>query len=407
MAVFEYKGLTAAGKNVKGVRDADSAKSLRALLRKEGILLTEVVEEAKASAKRRREVDFGQLFSRVSSLDVAMATRQLATLVKSGVPLAEALAALIDQLEQPKLKTVFTAVREKVNEGTSFSDALSAHPSIFEPLYVNMVAAAEASGTMDAVLMRLADFLDAQVKLKNKIVTALAYPAFMFLMSIAVISIMMIVVVPKVSGIFSDFNQTLPWYTRLLIFLSDVMAGWWWLFAILGVLGFIAAQRWKKTPKGVLTWDKLMLSLPIFGKLQLMVAVSRFSRTLSTLLASGVPLLRAMEITGNVLGNSVLVKVVDDARASIREGESIAQPLKRSGRFPPIVTHMIAIGERSGQLEEMLEHVSLAYDQQVDTRVAMMTSLLEPVMIVVMGGVAGGIAFAILMPLLQLNEFIQ
>ncbi|HEY8428329.1 MAG TPA: type II secretion system inner membrane protein GspF [Sandaracinaceae bacterium] len=407
MAVFEWHGVTTTGKEVKGVRDAESPKALRALLRKDGILVTKILEESEAREKKAREVDFGRYFRRVTSLDVALATRQLATLLKSGVPLVESLSAMIDQIEKPELKTAFTQSRDRINEGSSFAAALEAHPGIFTPLYVNMVAAGEASGTLEQVLSRLADFLESQAKLKNKVTSALAYPAFMLLMGIATVSIMMVVVVPKVTAIFEDFERALPWYTRLLIFVSDVFANYWWLLGGLLVVAFIAFRRWKNTPKGRERWDRFTLDVPLFGPLILMVAVSRFARTLATLLRSGVPLLNAMEITRNVLGNTELMRVIEEARVSIREGESIAAPLKRSKRLPPIVTHMIAVGERSGQLEEMLENVADSYDAQVESKVQTLTSLLEPLLIVLLGSLSGGIAFAILMPLMQINEFVS
>ncbi|HJK97503.1 MAG TPA: type II secretion system inner membrane protein GspF [Polyangiaceae bacterium LLY-WYZ-14_1] len=407
MAVFEWRGINSAGRTVKGVRDAENPKALRVLLRREGVLLTEVLEESAARQKKAREVDLKALFRRVSAVDVALTTRQLATLLKSGIPLVEALTALIDQLEQPELKSAFTNVRDRVNEGSSFANALEAHPKIFSDLYVNMVSAGEASGTLEAVLARLADFLEGQAKLRTKIQGALAYPAFMAVLSLFVIFIMMVAVVPKVTAIFDDFAQALPWYTRLLIFVSDLFAGYWWLLGMMLVGAIYGFQRWKKTPEGRARWDLMVLTAPVFGSLVLQVAVSRFARTLATLLASGVPILRAMEITRRVLGNTELMRVVEEARASVREGESIAVPLRRSGRFPPIVTHMIAIGERSGQLEEMLENVASAYDTQVDAKVTALTSLLEPALIVVMGGISGGIAFSILMPLMRINEFVQ
>ena len=406
MAVYEWRGVNPAGKTVKGVRDADNPKALRNLLRREGVMVTEVTEESVARKKKAREVDFKRMFQRVTLADIAVSTRQIATLLKSGIPLVEALSALIDQLDQPDLKAAYTQTRDKVNEGSSFADALRAHPKFFSNLYVNMVAAGEASGTLEAVLGRLAEFLEGQAKLKSKVTSALAYPAFMMLMSVGIIFIMMIVVVPKVTAIFADFDQALPWYTRLLIWVSEAFSSYWWLLLGLTIAGIVLFRRWKRTEAGRAKWDLFVLRIPLFGKLVTMIAMTRFSRTLATLLSSGVPVLRAMEITRNVLGNTELMRVVEEARTSVREGESIAQPLKRSGRFPPIVTHMIAIGERSGQLEEMLEHVASAYDQQVESRIAMMTSLLEPLIIVVMGGMSGVIAFSILMPLLQINEFV-
>jgi general secretion pathway protein F len=407
VAVFQWHGIDARGKDVKGIRDADNARLLRALLRKEGILATAIEEEALARTRTRREIDFGQFFQRVSVGEVALTTRQLATLLRSGVPLVESLSALIDQVENPKLRGALTQTRDKVNEGTSLADALRAHPKIFESLYVNMVAAGESSGTLDAVLERLADHLDASSRLREKVFSALAYPAFMVLFGVAVIALLMVVVVPKVTSIFEGFNAALPWYTQTLIFVSHAVADFWWLLLIAFgglVYGF---RRWRNTEKGRASWDARVLKFPLMGPLVLMVALARFARTLSTLLASGVPVLTALDITRNVLGNAELMRVVEEARGSIREGESIAAPLKRSGRFPPIVTQMIAIGERSGQLEQMLNHVAIAYEGQVDARLAALTSLLGPLMIVVMGMIAGSIALSILLPLMQINEFVQ
>jgi len=250
-----------------------------------------------------------------------------------------------------------------------------------------MVRAGEASGTLEAVLERLTQFMESQARLKGKVTAALAYPTLMLIIGTTLISVLMVAVVPNVTTIFAQMDQALPWYTALLIGTSSFAASYWWLILIL-----LAAAIW-------------VLRVPIFGKLILMLSIARFARTLSTLLASGVALLQAMDIVKNVLGNAVLEKVVVDAIGSIREGQSIAEPLKRSGKFPPIVTHMIAIGERSGQLESMLESVSNAYDAAVETRVQMLTSLLEPLMIVVMGGAVGFIAISILMPLIQMSDF--
>jgi len=240
------------------------------------------------------------------------------------------------------------------------------------------------------------------------VLAAMTYPAVMAVMGIIIISIMMVVVVPTMTSIFQTFGkEMLPLPTRMLIATSEFMQSFWWLVIALLVLGVIAFRKWKRTSKGEFKWHRFVLWAPMFGRLAMMIAISRFSKTLATLLSSGVPLLTAMDITKGVLGNVVLEQVVVDASSSIREGESIAEPLKASGRFPPLVTHMIAVGERSGQLEEMLENVALSYDSQVETRVAALTSLLEPLMIVVMGLGAGSIAVAILMPLMKMSEFVQ
>lgn len=406
MAVFEYRGiLIGTGKPVKGVRDAENAKVLRAALRKDGILLTTATEEKAAEAKAKGRIDLSKYFGRPSASDIAIMTRQLATLIGAGIPLLESLNALIEQVEKESLKRALTAVREQIREGTSFAKALEAHPSIFPPLYVNMVRAGEASGTLEAVLERLTAFMEGQARLKGKVMAALAYPALMVIIGTTLISVLMVAVVPNVTAIFRSMDAALPWYTALLIGISEFMGSYWWLLLMMIGGAWYGFRRWLRTPAGRLRWDETVLRLPVFGVLIQMLSIARFARTLATLLASGVALLTAMDIVQSVLGNAALQKVVTDAIGSIREGQSIAEPLKRSKRFPPIVTHMIAIGEKSGQLEEMLESVSNAYDAAVETRVQMLTSLLEPLMIVVMGGAVAFIAISILMPLIQMSSF--
>jgi len=461
VAVWVYQGLAVAtGKKVNGVRDADNPKLLRAALKREGVLLTEATEE-KSGKKRGRSINFGAFFNRVSVGDVAMLTRQLATLVGAGIPLVEAVSALIEQVEKEELAKTLALIRDRLNEGQSLAKALEPHSHIFEPIYVNMVAAGEASGTLEAVLERLADFMEKQAHLRSKIGGALAYPILMLLLGTGLMTVMMIVVVPKVTNIYATLDRALPWYTSLLIFVSSALSSnqmlgfilslctlvftrkalapgtkkTTWTAAALIAAGalllclFVVASKlayvvglglgiivgfgiarllmFISTPKGQVWKDGIKLKLPLFGPVFRMLAVSRFSRTLATLLKSGVPLLKAMEIVRHVMDNAMLSKIVEDAASSIREGESISVPLKRSKQFPPIVVHMIAVGEKSGQLESMLENVSKAYDAQVDTRVQAMTSLLEPLIIVFMGGGVGFIAFSILMPLIQMNDFVQ
>ncbi len=406
MAVFAYKGINPSGKAVKGTKDADSAKALRAQLKRSGILVTEILERSEADKKSAREINFAKYFNTVSAADLGLATQQLAVLLRSGIPLVEALTALIEQLDNPEFKNAFTDTRDKVNEGTSFANALRAHPRYFSGLYVSMVSAGEASGTLEIVLERLSDFLERQADLRSKVQGAMAYPVVMMGVGVLVMMVLMGFVVPKVSSVYESFSAALPWYTTLLIAVSDFIADFWWLVFI-GLGGaFYGFRRWKATPKGRERWDNWMLKAPLIGDLTVKVAVSRFARTLATLLSSGVPVLQAMEITKNVLGNVELMKVIDTARESVREGEGLAKPLKESERFPPIVTHMIAIGERSGQLEQMLENVAKAYDQQVSVRVDTMTRLLEPLIIVVMGVMVGSIAMAILIPLMSMSEYI-
>jgi len=408
MAVFEFRGVAASsGKVIRGVRDAENAKMLRAALRRDGILLTLATEETVAKSKAKRDIDLFKYFRRIGTADVAVMTRQLATLVRAGIPLVEAIGALVDQVEKDELKRVLTVVREKLNEGTSFAKTLEQHPRAFPPIYVNMVAAGEASGTLEQVLERLADFMEGQARLRQKVSAALAYPILMALIGTLIISVLMIAVVPKVTAIFESLDRALPWYTQVLIGVSNFAAGYWWLLILLIGAGTWRFRRWKKTPDGRMKWDTFCLRAPIFGRLIRMLSVARFAKTLATLLAAGVPLLKAMDIVKNVLDNALLEKVVEEATGSIREGESIADPLRRSGQFPPIVTHMIAVGEKSGALEQMLESVATAYDAQVETNVQALSSLLEPLMIVVMGAAVGFIAFSIMMPLIQMNDFVQ
>jgi len=461
MAVFEYHGLmVSTGKTVTGVRDADNPKVLRAILKREGVMLTSAQEEAAARTGSRGKIDFKAFFQRVNGSDIAMMTRQLSTLVGAGIPLVEAVTALQEQVDKDALRRVLSNVKDRLNEGASLAKALEEHPKIFEPLYVNMVAAGEASGTLEQVLDRLAEFMESQSRLKGKVGAALAYPILMIIIGSSLMTLMMIVVVPKVTGIFASLDRALPWYTALLIFVSNTLAsnqmlgflaagvtmimgrmalatakrsGWTIGLIVslvllvgfgtmvesalaygMGVIGGIVAGlllarfiAFLATPQGRFWKDSKKLKLPLFGGIFRMLAVARFAQTLSTLLKAGVPLLKAMEIVRHVLDNARLSKVVEEASGAIREGESIATPLKRSGEFPPIVTHMIAVGEKSGQLETMLENVAKAYDSQVETRVQAMTSLLEPLIIVFMGAGVGFIAFSILMPLIQMNDFVQ
>ncbi len=408
MALYEYRGIQIeSGKQVKGYRDADSPKALRAALRRDGVLLTLATEESERKQKAKRDIKLFDVFRQPSQTDVAVMTRQLATLVRAGIPLVESLSSLTETVQNEALMRIITRVRESVNEGIAFSRSLSEYPKVFPTLYINMVAAGEASGTLEAVLERLADFMEGQARLKGKVLAALAYPVLMMVIGSVLVGVLMVAVVPKVTSIFENLGRALPWYTNLLIFVSHTVANWWWLLLSVLTVSIIVFRRWVATPGGRMNWDSFLLRVPIFGSLNLLIAVARFSRTLSTLLSSGVQLLTAMEIGRNVLGNARLQKVVDGVIEAIREGESIADPLKRSRAFPPMMTNMIAVGERTGQLEEMLDNVSRAYEAEVDTRVVALTSLLEPVMIVLLGSVVGFIAMAILMPLIQMNQLVD
>lgn len=421
MPVFAYKGIASGGKAVSGVKDADNARSLKLSLKRDGIFLTEVkeanlkAEELKQAATTGLAAVFNPLGAlklaqkskNASRQQVAILTRQLGVLLKAGVPLAEALGALVDQSESPHLKRILADVKQRVNEGSSLADALSRHPRSFEELYIHMVRAGEASGNLEIVLFRLTEFIEAQNRLQSKIVSAMFYPIAMAAMSVIIIGILMVTVVPQVTQIFQDQGGALPWNTRLLIFVSHGVGSYWW--ALLPAIGLMVLlfRHWKNTPAGKERWHGFVLRVWVVGPLVRMVAVSRFAKTLATMLASGVPLLRALDIVKFLLGNVVLMKVVEEARDSIKEGESIAAPLRRSGQFPSIVTHMIAVGERTGELEQMLNNVAESYEVEVDMKIQRMTTLLEPLMIMIMGGSVAFIVFSILMPILQMNEFVS
>ncbi len=404
MPVFAYRALTAGGKAVQGLREADSPRGLRAALKRDGVFLTEVLGEQAQQAQASREVNVRRwLGGRVKAEDLAVTTRQLAVLVHAGIPLVESLAALVDQVEHERLKRIVSDVRQRVNEGAALADALALHPKVFGTLYVNMIRAGESSGALDLVLVRLADFTESQARLRSKIMGAMAYPAAMVVIGSVIMGILFTVVIPKITKIFEDTQVTLPWTTRALIGFSSFVSRFWWVLFLLVAAGIWGLLRWRRTPAGLAAWDRRLLTVPIFGRLVRTIAIGRFARTLSTLLKSGVPLLVAMDIVKNIVGNVRLAEVIEQARQAIQEGESIAAPLKRSGEFPPLVHHMVAVGERSGSLEEMLGNVAGAYEDQVETTVAALTSLLEPLMIVVMGVVVAFIVFSVLMPILQIN----
>lgn len=406
MPVYEYKGLTAAGKAVKGIADAENKANLRAALQAKGIFVTDVFEGKEQAQKNNSDIDLKKMFEFVGLRDISLITRQLATLLRAGIPLVEALSALVDQADKDELKRVLTDIRRQVNEGSSLANALREHPKMFTDLYVNMVRAGESSGNLDTVLERLTEFLEAQMSLRAKIIGAMVYPIVMMFVGVVILSLLFIFVIPKVTQIFKDQGAALPGITQFLIGISDLLANWWFIVIPVTVGGAIAFNRWRQSAKGRPIWDRFILKVPVLGGLIRMIAIARFSRTLKTLLTSGVPLLQALDIVKDILGNTRLVEVIEDARVNIREGDSIAQPLKRSGEFPPLVTHMIAIGEKSGQLEDMLENIAISYNQQVDIRIQALTSLLEPMMIILMGGGTAVIVFAIMLPILQMNQMV-
>ena len=408
MPIYAYSGLTAQGKAVSGVIDADSPKGARLSLRRDGIFPTGVDEEQIAASSGTTETArFTETVGRISAQDLAVLTRQLATLVRAGLPLIECLGAIIEQMEQAKLKRVFSHVRQQVREGRSLADALQAHPRLFSTIYVNMVRAGEESGTLDTVLTRLADYTEGQARLLRTVQSALTYPVLMMLVAGGIIVFLLAYVVPQVTRIFSETNQALPLATRILLGVSSFLAQAWWLILLGGALSVLGGLRLLRVPAWRTRYDRLMLRLPWVGRLIQRLSVARFARTLSTLLASGVPILTGLKIVTHLMNNSVLREVVETARTSVQEGESLAAPLRRSGLFPSLLIQMISVGERSGELEVMLSRAADAYDEEVTTALARVTSLLEPLTIIVMGGVVLFIVLAILLPIFQLNELVH
>jgi general secretion pathway protein F len=402
MPVFEYTALTAEGRTVSGVIDADSPKDARQKLKRSGVFPVDVAVTASRAAAARPL--WGE---RVAAAEVAVLTRQLATLLAAGLSLVDSLTALGEQAERTTVKRVVAAVRERIREGGSFAEALAVHPTVFSSLYVNMVRVGEASGTLDRVLQSLAEFLERQAKVRNAVVGALTYPVLMLAVSAAILVFLVAFVVPKVTAVFADLQQALPWPTRILIAASDAVRAGWWVLLIAAVVGGIWLSRYASTPHGRRRLDALALRLPIMGRLTRLIALSRFSSTLSTLLAGGVGLLTALEIVRHVVRNEIIADAIDAARERIRQGQSIAEPLRASGVFPPLVTHMIAVGELSGELESMLKKVSEAYDHEVETTLGSITALLSPVMILVMGGIILFIVLAILLPIFEMSQIVR
>ena len=407
MAVYEYKGLDSSGGAVNGIIDADNAKAARSKLRRDGVFPTTIAEQknkgASTGAGLSREVDIAQYFERITPKDIAAMTGQMSTLVGANIPIVEALTALVDQVEKPKLERILRDIREKVNQGATLADALRDHSDVFPPLYTNMVGAGEQSGALETVLQRLTDYTENQVALRGKIVTALTYPALMGGVSGLIIIGLFVGVIPRIRRVFDSMDTALPALTQFVMAISDFLIAYWPLLLVLSMGAIAAFRYWVKTPEGQTAWHGFLLRIPVLGPVTRKVAVSRFCRTMSTLLDSGVPILSAVAIVKTVVGNDIIAEAIAGAGKNIAEGQSIAVPLKESGQFPPLVTHMINIGEKTGELEPMLGKVADAYDQEVERTLEGLTSILEPVMIVVMGGIVAVVALSILLPMLNMS----
>jgi len=404
MPIFEYRGLNKNGRSVRGTIDSDNQRTAKIKLKKDGIFITDLKDKSKTLNKKTKKKGAGSQKS-VNVSDLSMMTRQLATLIKANIPLVDALNAVSEQVENQFLAEVMAEIKNSVNEGGSFHKALQKYPRVFDKIFVSMCEAGEMTGTLDTILIRLAEFKEGQNALAAKVKSALLYPIMMLGFTAILLGVLFIYVIPKIVTVFESSPElTLPWYTVVVIDISGFLVNYWHILIVAMVVGFLLFKNWKSTPTGRAQWDAIFLKLPLVGKLARIVAVSRFTRTLSTLLNGGVPMLSAMTIVRNVVDNEVIAQAIDIGRENISEGESIAGPLKKSGQFPPIVIHMINIGEKTGDLENMLMQVSEAYDFQVKTAVDGLTSLLEPIMIIVMGCVIGIIVFAIMIPMFQLSS---
>lgn len=408
MPVYEYNALDGSGKSVNGIIDADSPVAARQRLRGTGIFPVDVKEtSSKPRGLRLSPVSVSAFLKRIKSGEVSVATRQLSILLGAGVPLVASLEALISQIGNPQFKKIMAEIKESVNEGNSLAYALSSHPRIFSNVYVNMVRAGEASGSLDVVLDRLADLGEHEQALKGRFKAAMAYPVFMFFVGTLVLFFIITFVVPNITQIFKDMHQTLPIPTIVLISVSNFLKSFWWLVLLVIVSIIAIVRQLKNTPRGRYVWDEVKLRIPVLGLINNKMAVASFGRTLGSLLKAGVPLITALQIVRNIVNNVIIADVIDETVEEIQAGKSLASPLAKSQWFPPIVIQMISVGEQSGELETMLLKIADTYDSDVESQIMAMTSIIEPVMILVMGLVVLFIVLSILLPIFEINQMIR
>ncbi len=397
MPTFEYTARNPQGQEVNGTMDATSRDEVASNLRKNRLVLIRL-REAKRLVRRG---------GRIATRDIVIFTRQFATMINAGLPLVQALDILAQQTENKALAEVTKQVVYDVESGHTLADALSKHPKAFTALYVNMVAAGEAGGILDTILLRLAVFLEKNDAIIRKVKGAMIYPAVIFSVAILAIVILLIFVIPTFQQMFASVNMDLPLPTKIVIGASDVLQQFWWLMGLsVVVLGYLI-KKYYETDNGKLVIDRMLLRAPVVGDLLRKSAVSRFTRTLGTLISSGVAILDGLEITARTAGNRVIHDAVMESRGSIAGGETIAQPLAKSGVFPPMVTSMIAVGEATGGLDEMLTKIADFYDDEVDAAVGALLSLMEPIMIVVLGVIVGGMIVAMYLPIFGMINAVQ
>ncbi len=403
--VFEYKVRDKTGNVQSGEIEGSSQTAVARALREKGYTPLKIDEQR--SSALDKELHLPGFKDRVKQKDLTVFSRQLATMVNSGLTLVRALTVLEAQTESLVLAGVIGDIRRKVEGGTSLSESLAAHPKVFNNLYVSMVRAGEAGGALDETLNRLADTLEAAMKLRSQVKSAMAYPIVVLSLVVLIVVAMLVFIVPIFQRMYEDLGGELPLPTQLLINISSALTSLWWIIVILLIGGLVAFRRWIATDTGRHAWDGFKLKVPVLGSLVQKVAISRFARTLSVLSRTGVPVLQALEIVSVTSGNSQVADAVSDVQASVKRGESLAEPLDDHDVFPPMVTHMISVGEETGAMDAMLEKVADFYDGEVEDTVNALTSLIEPILIIVMGVAVGGILICLYLPMFNIANLIQ
>ena len=395
MSVFEYKGINQAGNSLRGKIEADTLKSAREKLKNQGIYLQEIHSELRQKIKKSSFQS-----KKVSIKELALFTKLLASLLRSGVPLVDALQSISEQLVHPHLSRAITHIKNQVNEGKSFHLSLKEHPSIFDNIYVSLCESGEASGTLDDILEKLAQLMEKRSGIKNKVLQALFYPGMLMTIAIGMMIFLCTYVLPGIMDLFENTEQ-LPFITRLTLGFSNFLIDYW-ISLIVGVIVLIFLfLKWKKTENGKKQWDSFVLRVPVFGRIARSADIAMFSRTLSTLLKGGVPILKSMDIVKNVVSNELIKEALEQAKLNVKEGEALVKPLEASGQFPPVVLQMIRVGENTGELESMLEQISKSYEAQVELETSALTALLSPIMILVMAGIVVFILLSALLPMIS------
>ncbi|MGD9308269.1 MAG: type II secretion system inner membrane protein GspF [Desulfosarcina sp.] len=407
MPVYDYQALDPKGKTVTGIIDADGAQAARQKIRAMGSFPVNVKEVTDGeSSETSRTSAFQNLFSRVTPAHVSLWTRQLATLTGAGFPLVTALGTLVSQTKTHGFTKIAARIKDSIVEGNSFTSALTLYPSVFSPIYINMVRAGETSGTLEIVLQRLADIMEKQQELKSRIQTAMAYPILMTLVGALVLFFLMTFVVPNITTIFEDMNQALPPPTRFLIATSGLFKSYWWLLVVLAVAAVVALKIFRKSDRGLAVTDRVLLNLPVFGSLLKKIAVARFARTLASLLENGVTMLPALEIVRNVTGNVIISSLIDKASEEVERGQGLGVSLATDQVFPDLAVQMVQVGEQSGELEPMLYKIADVYENEVQASIMSMMAMLEPVMILVMAAVVLFIVLSICLPIFEMNQLV-